>query len=343
MHESFPVMAWRSRPDMSCEYLSPRWLAFTGYEREAALGDGWSRGVHPEDLARWLDTCLRAYDARQPYEIEYRLRRRDGEYRWVLDRAEPRFDEAGVFAGYSGVSVDIDEHKRAESELARALERERRLRIATEEASRLRDGFLATVMQDVQAPAQAIAAWARHLRERVMRDSEASRALDAIQRNAEAQDRIIGDLLDLARAAGRAPVLRSATDEPLLAGVRVLLVEDDPGARDAMLKILSIAGAEAKSAASGSEALQALRAWRPDVLLSDLAVKGGDALSLIRALRSLPAEQGGCLRAAAITAPARPQEGLRAVAAGYDAQLAKPVEPVALLATLTRLVRTSAL
>ena len=276
MHDSFPAMAWRSRPDMSCEYLSPRWLEFTGYASDAALGDGWSRGVHPEDLARWLDTCLRAYDAREPFEIEYRLRRRDGDYRWVLDRAEPRFGEHGLFEGYAGVCVDIDELKRAESELARALERERRLRIAAEESSRLRDGFLARLLQDL---------------------------LDAIEeRNAEAQNRLVGDLLDLARAAGRESVPRSATAEPLLAGVRVLVVEDDPGARDALLKVLNIAGAQAKSAASGSEALQALRAWRPDVLLSDLAVRSGDGLSR-----------------------------------------AKPVEPVALLATLTRLVRTSAL
>ena len=294
MHDAFPAMAWRSRPDMSCEYLSESWLDFTGYASDAALGDGWSRGVHPEDLARWLDICLRAYDSRQPYEIEYRLRRRDGEYRWVLDRGRPRYDADGLFAGYAGVCFDIDELKRAEGELARALERERKLRIAAEEASRLRDGFLATVLQDLQAPAQAIAAGARHLRERGATGSEAARALDAIERNAAAQNRIIANLLETAR-------------ERLLAGVRVLVVEDDPGARDAMLKVLNTAGAEAKSAASGREAAQALRAWRPDVLLSD---------------------QGGCLRAAA---------------ARSDARLAKPVEPVTLLATLTRLVRTSAL
>jgi PAS domain S-box-containing protein len=264
MVEFFPAMTWRSRPDMSCEYLSQSWLDFTGYASDAALGDGWSRGVHPEDLPRWLDTCLRAYDSRQPYEIEYRLRRGDGEYRWVLDRGEPRYDAEGLFAGYAGVCVDIDELKRAEAELTRALERERKLRIGAEEASRLRDGFLATVLQDFH------------------------------KRNAEAQNRIIAELLELAR-------------ERLLSGVRVLVVEDDPGARDAMLKVLNGAGAEAKSAASGREAAQALQAWRPDVLLSD---------------------QGGCLRAAA---------------AGYDTRLAKPVEPVTLLATLTRLVRTAAL
>ena len=97
MEEPLPVMVWRARPDMSCEYVSPAWLEFTGVTEEQALGDGWSRGVHPEDLARWLDTCLRAFDAREPFEVEYRLRRRDGEYRWVLDRGQPRYAN-GVFA-----------------------------------------------------------------------------------------------------------------------------------------------------------------------------------------------------------------------------------------------------
>src|SRR5688572_18009715 len=78
--EPLPVMLWRARPDMSCEYLSRQWLDFTGCREDEALGDGWSRSVHAEDLARWLDTLVRSFDAREPFEIEYRLRRRDGEY-----------------------------------------------------------------------------------------------------------------------------------------------------------------------------------------------------------------------------------------------------------------------
>ncbi|MBV8033016.1 MAG: PAS domain-containing protein, partial [Betaproteobacteria bacterium] len=81
-----PAMAWTARPDMSCDYVSRAWLRFTGCPEALALGDGWSRAVHPEDLARWLDTSVRAFDAHEPFELEYRLRRRDGEYRWVLDR-----------------------------------------------------------------------------------------------------------------------------------------------------------------------------------------------------------------------------------------------------------------
>src|SRR6185436_13208115 len=223
--EPLPVMLWRARPDMSCEYLSRQWLDFTGCKEEQALGDGWSRSVDPEDLALWLDTFVRSFDAREPFEIEYRLRRRDGEYRWVLDRGLPRYSRDGVFLGFVGSCIDIDERKRAEHELARSLERERKLRIATEEASRLKDGFLASVLSDLQSPVQAIATWAAHLRGQVAAASEPARALDAIEHNARAQDRIISSLLDLSRvAAGRPAHPRGSNGAPLLTGVRVLIM-----------------------------------------------------------------------------------------------------------------------
>ena len=85
---------------------------------------------------------------------------------------------------------------------------------------------------------------------------------------------------------------------------------------------------------NSSEALRLLEDWKPDIMLSDMAMGGDDAYVLIRALRALPAERGGCVRAAALNA-----EHDGAVAAGYDAQLAKPVEPVALLAAVARLVQ----
>jgi PAS domain S-box-containing protein len=340
LDEGVPAMVWSARPDMSCEYLSREWLRFTGLPVELALGDGWSRGVHPEDLARWLDTCVRAFDAQEPFSIEYRLRRHDGEYRWVLDRGVPRHGPGGAFLGYVGTCVDIDDRKRCEHELARALERERRLRISVEEASRLKDGFLVSVLRDLQSPVQAIATWARHLRRQVQANSEADRALESIERNAHAQDRILSDLLDLSRvASGHPPAPRHAANEPLLSGVRVLVVDDDPGVRETLAKLLAIAGADVKAAGAAEEALDALHRFRADVLLSGLGMSGAEGYGLIRALRALPAERGGCVRAAALTGPDRPEEGMRAVAAGYDAQLAKPVEPVALLATVARLAQ----
>jgi PAS domain S-box-containing protein len=332
LDDNLPLMTWRARPDMSCEHVNRAWLDFTGYALEQALGEGWSRSLHPEDLARWLDTCVRAFDQRQPFEIEYRLRRRDGEYRWVLDRAAPLYCGDDLFLGYAGACIDIDEHKRAQHGLARALERERKLRIATEEASRLRHGLTVSVLQQLQSPAQAIATWAGHLREQVPQVSEAGKALEAIERSARAQSRIIANLLDLAETEkGSGPLPRLAAEEPLLSGVRVLVVDPD---HETLVNMLNVAGADVRVAASTTEALETLGAWRPDVLLSDIGA--GSGYSLIRALRSLPAERGGCMRAAALT-EAEPAD--KAVAAGYDAQLAKPVEPVALLATVARLAR----
>jgi PAS domain S-box-containing protein len=337
--QRLPVMLWRARPDLSCEYLSPEWLEFTGYTDGQALGEGWSRGVHPEDLARWLDTCLRAFDAREPFELEYRLRRRDGEYRWVLDRGRPHFAD-GVFAGFAGACIDIHERKSGEQELARALERERRLRTAVEESSRLKDGFLATVLHDLRSPVQAIATWASHLRQQVPGSTQAAHALDAIESSARAHDRILSSMLDLSCASsGSPPVPRAAADEPLLSGVRVLIVDPDPAAREAMERMLGVAGAQTRAASTPDEALRVVDAFHPDVMLSVVGARSPEGYGLIRSVRALPAERGGCMRAAALTAPAHGDAGMRAVAAGYDAQLAKPVEPVALLATVARLAQ----
>ena len=109
LEETVPAMVWAARPDMSCEYLSREWLSFTGLDERHALGDGWARAVHPEDLARWLYVCLRAFDAREPFQIDYRLRRHDGEFRWIRDRAAPRTSPQGAFLGFVGTCVDIEE------------------------------------------------------------------------------------------------------------------------------------------------------------------------------------------------------------------------------------------
>jgi PAS domain S-box-containing protein len=305
--DNLAVMAWHARPDTSCEYVNRAWLDYTGYTFEQALGAGWARALQAEDLARWLDAGVRAFDERRRFEIEYRLRRRDAEYRWVLEQAAPRFSGDGVFLGYACACVDIHEHKRTEQSLSRALERERRLRVLTEESSRARHDLMVAVLRELLSPAQAIATWAGHLGE------------DAIERSARRQSRIIANLLELARAA---PQSLATADAPLLSGVRVLVVDRDEG----VVRPLEAAGADVRVAASTQDALQTLGDWQPDVVLSEK----NDAF--IRALRALPAERGGCLRAAALTADAG-----AAPAAGYDAQLAKPVEPLALLATVARL------
>jgi PAS domain S-box-containing protein len=117
MADSAPVMVWMSGVDKGCTYFNKRWLDFTGRTMEEERGDGWAAGVHPEDRERCLAIYARAFNARKEFELEYRLRRCDGAYRWILDIGVPRFEGDGRFAGYIGSCLDITERRRAEEAL----------------------------------------------------------------------------------------------------------------------------------------------------------------------------------------------------------------------------------
>jgi PAS domain S-box-containing protein len=109
-----PVIIWMSGPDKLCTYCNQRWLDFTGRSVEAELGNGWTQGVHPEDLKIFVDTYTSAFNRRESYEMQYRVRRYDGEYRWLSDFGVPRFNPDGSFAGYIGSCIDITESKMVE-------------------------------------------------------------------------------------------------------------------------------------------------------------------------------------------------------------------------------------
>jgi PAS domain S-box-containing protein len=122
-----PVMIWMSGTEKEGTFFNRAWLEFTGRSAEEELGDGWLGAVHPDDLARCLEACASAFNNREPFAVEFRLRRKDGEYRWILDTGTPRFDADGQFLGYIGSCIDIAERKQAEldhqiqsTELARA-------------------------------------------------------------------------------------------------------------------------------------------------------------------------------------------------------------------------------
>jgi PAS domain S-box-containing protein len=152
--EHSPVMIWRSGLDAKCDYFNEVWLSFTGRTMEQELGDGWAEGVHPDDLQRCVDTYLDHFARRASFEMEYRLRRHDGVYRWIFDRGTPFDDDAGNFAGFIGSCVDV--HLRREAEEAR-------------------QGFLSQVAHELRAPLQAIHTYM----EVILKRAAAGQELDA--------------------------------------------------------------------------------------------------------------------------------------------------------------------
>lgn len=109
-----PVMIWRADADLARTFLNAQWLRFTGRPAESELGHGWLDGVHPDDRRRCAEVAGAALAGRRPYEVEFRLRRHDGAWRWVLDQGRPCTIEGGTFEGYFGSCIDITERREAE-------------------------------------------------------------------------------------------------------------------------------------------------------------------------------------------------------------------------------------
>jgi PAS domain S-box-containing protein len=105
--DSAPVLIWMAGVDKLCTFFNKPWLEFTGRSLEQEMGNGWAEGVHPDDLQRCLKIYTEAFDARKAFVMQYRLRRYDGEYRWISDQGVARYDSNGKFSGYIGSCVDV--------------------------------------------------------------------------------------------------------------------------------------------------------------------------------------------------------------------------------------------
>lgn len=499
MAESMPQKIFTAKPNGDVDYFNPQWMEFTGLSFERIRDWGWTQFIHPDDLAETVRAWQHSIDTGEPFQLEHRFRRADGEYRWHISRAVAMRDDEAKVVMWVGSNTDVDDVKKV-SEVLRHSEEQLR------EANRLKDEFLATLSHELRTPLNAVLGWSYMLREGTLPTATQRRALDSLQRNAKAQAQLVDDLLDVSRivsgklqiksddvelahvialaaetirpaaaakhldvnvmmqaetqitvtgdadrlqqivwnllsnavkftpTGGRVQIelrvmdskaeivvtdsgqgisaefaphvferfrqedstvsrkhgglglglaivrhlteahggtvtadsrgegqgatfivqlpIRAVTPRtaarpitverravPDLTDARVLVVDDEADARDLIRAVLERRGAQITTVGSAGEALHALQRRSFDVLLCDIGMPAQDGYALIHAIRALPAERGGRVPAIAVTAYASFRERDKALEAGYNWHLAKPVEPGQLIAIVASAIR----
>jgi PAS domain S-box-containing protein len=502
--ESVPVVVWAVGTDGAVHYCNEAWTSYSGFAFEPYADVVDARFVHPEDLTRARATWLAARGSGKQWEIEYRLRRHDGQYRWHLGRALPEQDGSGGIAGWVVTATDIDERKRMDDVRGQLLLQEQRAREEAEAANRAKDEFLATVSHELRAPLNAIVGWVQMLRTGTLDESRVDHALETIHRNAQIQcslvedlldvsriiagkvaldtalvslkqiaevaietampgaaakgvrlesslscahDEVVGDLRRLQQALGNllanavkftprdgkirvelsssqhtvsvcvtdtgigirgdflphvfdrfrqadgsstrahgglglglaivrhiaelhggsvraesggpgtgasmtltlpAPLHASAhslrrptprPERPNLEGMHVLFVDDEADARELVVEFLRGQGAKVTTAGSAAEAFARVRELLPNVMVSDIGMPKENGLTLMKRIRQLSPEEGGLVPAIAVTGLASADDARRALAAGFQEHLPKPLQLDKLLDALARLYR----
>ncbi|HVU33286.1 MAG TPA: ATP-binding protein [Opitutaceae bacterium] len=196
--ERAPAMIWSCDELLNRDYFNKTWLAFTARTMEQELATGWQEGVPAADLARWKQTVSTAAVQRDPYSVEYRLRRGDGSLRWVVETGSPRLAAGGAFAGYLGSCIDITARKENEEELEDHVRlRTRELEVANQEL----ETFSYSVSHDLRGPVRAIQGFA----EIAIEDLDAGNVtdvrdrLDRVVRAADRMNKLIDAFIGMAR------------------------------------------------------------------------------------------------------------------------------------------------
>ncbi len=194
MADVAPVLLWMAETDSLCTFFNQTWLDFTGRSLEEEWGVGWAEGIYFEDFQKCMDTYIAAFNSRRVFEMEYRLRRRDGEYRWILDRGTPRYSPNGDFAGYIGSCVDISDRKQLESKLIKAV--------------RDRDDFLSIASHELRTPLTTLQLEIESLMRSLEKRPEMALASGRLAQNATVANTqtsrlitLVDELLDVSRVA----------------------------------------------------------------------------------------------------------------------------------------------
>ncbi|MBD1873549.1 PAS domain-containing protein [Nodosilinea sp. FACHB-131] len=206
--EAMPQMVWMA-DRTGVQYWNQRWYDYTGLSKDAAVGVGGTEIVHPDEQARALELWQQALDQGIGFDLEQRIRRRDGVYRWFINRGLPVPDSSGAVTRWVGTITDVDDQKQLETQRAQLLEQECVAREAAETANRIKDEFLAVLSHELRSPLNPILGWARLLRMGQLSESKVDYALETIERNAKLQAQLIDDLLDVSRILRGKLVLNS--------------------------------------------------------------------------------------------------------------------------------------
>jgi len=190
--EHSPVLIWRAGLDAKCDFFNEIWLEFTGRTLAQEMGDGWAEGVHPEDFDRCVKHYLDHFHRREAFEMEYRLRRHDGEWRWIFDRGVPYTDDTGAFAGFIGSCVDVHERRQAQDE--QRLHSQEQLALARD----FEKWILAIVSHDIRDPLGSIQL-AAHALKMIPTSPLVQKQAEVVTRGVKRIEHIVGDLLDLSR------------------------------------------------------------------------------------------------------------------------------------------------
>lgn len=186
MANAAPVLIWVAGQDKLCTWLNEPWLQFTGRTMERELGNGRAEMIHPQDLQRWTQVYTSSFDAREPFSTEYRLKRHDGEWRWVLDHGVPRYGPTGEFLGYIGSCFDINDRREAEEALRKT--------------NRELEEFAYVSSHDLQEPLRMVNIYAQLLVRRFAQDNgDAQQYAAFIQNGVARMEELLRDLLTFSR------------------------------------------------------------------------------------------------------------------------------------------------
>jgi two-component system CheB/CheR fusion protein len=204
MADNAPVMMWVADPDQVRTFFNNTWLAYTGRFHEQEEGTGWEDDIHPDDLEDYLKAYNKGYEEKRPYQVEYRLRRFDGAYRWVLSTAKPTHSPDGNFTGFIGTCTEVHDKRLMNEELEKRVEQRtndlQEMNRELERSNNELQQFAYVASHDLQEPLRKIITFSDSLdRYKDQMPEKATTYVEKIATSAERMTRLIDDLLNFSR------------------------------------------------------------------------------------------------------------------------------------------------